>query len=83
MSYVFNHKVMVCHGGLPSADGVTLADLKNIVRFCEPPEKGNMCDLLWADPSLIPGRQPSKRGVSMAFGPDVSKAFLENNKLGK
>lgn len=82
LSYVFNQRVMVCHGGLPTADNVSLADLTKIMRFCEPPEKGNMCDLLWADPGLTPGRTPSKRGVSMAFGPDVSKAFLEHNKLG-
>ena len=74
---------MICHGGLPVADGVTLQDLRNIVRFCEPPQTGNMCDLLWADPSTLPGRQPSKRGVSMTFGPDISKEFLDNNKLGK
>lgn len=42
-----------------------------------------MCDLLWADPSSVIGRQPSKRGVSMAFGPDISKTFLDNNKLCK
>ena len=74
---------MICHGGLPVADNVTLQDLKNIVRFCEPPKTGNMCDLLWADPSPTPGRQTSKRGVSMTFGPDISKKFLDNNKLGK
>ena len=42
-----------------------------------------MCDLLWADPINDNGRQPSKRGVSMGFGPDISKKFLDNNGLGK
>ena len=82
LSYVFNNRVMVCHGGLPVKDNVTLKELKDIVRFSEPPESGNMCDLLWADPTALPGRQPSKRGVSMGFGPDISKKFLEENKLG-
>lgn len=41
-----------------------------------------MCDLLWADPSVINGRQPSKRGASMAFGPDITQKFLEANGLG-
>jgi serine/threonine-protein phosphatase 5 len=41
-----------------------------------------MCDLLWADPSQIHGRQVSKRGVSMAFGPDITKKFLSDNGLG-
>lgn len=35
--YVFNKKVMVCHGGLPSTDGVKLSDIQNIYRFNEPP----------------------------------------------
>ena len=48
----------------------------------EPPEKGVMCDLLWADPIATNGRQPSKRGVSMGFGPDVCHKFLDQNGLG-
>ena len=31
-----------------------------------------MCDLLWADPAPQNGRAPSKRGVSMGFGPDIT-----------
>lgn len=41
-----------------------------------------MCDLLWADPIVSNGRMPSKRGVSMGFGPDVSDKFLKDNGLG-
>lgn len=40
-----------------------------------------MCELLWSDPGPDLGRQPSKRGVGVAFGPDVTKNFLENNGL--
>jgi serine/threonine-protein phosphatase 5 len=72
---------MVCHGGLPSEDSVTLKDIKNIFRFLEPPEKGAMCDLLWADPSPLQGRTPSKRGASMGFGQDITKKFLQTNGL--
>ena len=32
-----------------------------------------MTELLWSDPSRLPGRQPSKRGVGVAFGPDVAE----------
>jgi serine/threonine-protein phosphatase 5 len=74
--YVLNNRVMVCHGGLPSVDGVTLQEIQKINRFIEPPDRGTMCDLLWADPSTVMGRQPSKRGVSMQFGEDVSHKFL-------
>lgn len=41
-----------------------------------------MFDLLWSDPSEIPGRGPSGRGVDcIAFGPDVTEEFLRLNKL--
>ena len=40
-----------------------------------------MCELLWSDPGPDPGRQPSKRGVGVAFGPDVTKNFLQHNGL--
>jgi serine/threonine-protein phosphatase 5 len=82
LAYVLNNRVMVCHGGLPSVDGVTLPELQKINRFIEPPDKGNMCDLLWADPVPGTGRKPSKRGVSMHFGEDISHRFLDENKLG-
>lgn len=81
LAYVINKKVMICHGGLPSYDGVTLKDIRDTYRFAEPPEKGLMCDLLWADPAPNPGHTPSKRGASMAFGPDVTQRFLAENKL--
>lgn len=37
LSYVINKKVMICHGGLPSQDGVTLDQIRAIDRFTEPP----------------------------------------------
>ena len=83
LSYVFNTKVMVCHGGLPSEDSIKIKDIKSIYRFIEPPEKGAMCDLLWADPSPLMGRTPSKRGASMGFGPDITTKFLQANDLSK
>ena len=42
-----------------------------------------MCEILWSDPSYIPGRHPSNRGVAITFGPDVVKEFLKNNNLKK
>lgn len=81
LAAVIDHKVIVVHGGLFDKDGVTLDDIRNIDRHCEPPVAGLMCDLLWADPKILPGRAPSKRGVSCMFGPDVTKRFLESNNL--
>lgn len=42
-----------------------------------------MCEILWSDPQRAPGRAPSKRGVGLAFGPDVTDRFLKDNNLSK
>lgn len=41
-----------------------------------------MCELLWSDPQPSLGRGPSKRGVGLSFGADVTKRFLQENNLG-
>ena len=43
---------------------------------------GLMCDLLWSDPQPLPGRGPSKRGVGVQFGPDVTDEFCSRNGIG-
>eukprot|EP00617_Octactis_speculum_P022238 CAMPEP_0185745854 /NCGR_PEP_ID=MMETSP1174-20130828/4235_1 /TAXON_ID=35687 /ORGANISM="Dictyocha speculum, Strain CCMP1381" /LENGTH=494 /DNA_ID=CAMNT_0028420103 /DNA_START=9 /DNA_END=1493 /DNA_ORIENTATION=+ len=78
---VLEDKVFIVHGGLASTDDVTIADINRLDRCCEPPESGLMCDLLWSDPQALPGRSPSKRGVGLSFGPDVTSAFLARNGL--
>ncbi|TVU17044.1 hypothetical protein EJB05_33054 [Eragrostis curvula] len=81
LAHVINRKVFVVHGGLFSVDGVKLSDIRSIDRFCEPPEEGLMCELLWSDPQPQLGRGPSKRGVALSFGADVTKKFLQDNNL--
>lgn len=82
LSIVVNEKVMILHGGIGfERDDVTLAEIAAVNRDREIPESGIMTDILWSDPSKIPGRHPSQRGVSRSFGPDVSRKFMENNKL--
>lgn len=81
LCHCINQKILVMHGGLFSKDNVTLDDLRTIDRNRQPPEEGLMCELLWSDPQPQNGRAPSKRGVGIQFGPDVTKAFLAHNKL--
>ncbi|CAJ2639664.1 serine/threonine-protein phosphatase 5 isoform X2 [Trifolium pratense] len=81
LAHVINDKVFIVHGGLFSVDGVKLSEIRSINRFCEPPEEGLMCELLWSDPQPLPGRGPSKRGVGLSFGGDVTKRFLKDNNL--
>lgn len=81
LAHVINDKVFVVHGGLFSVDGVKLSDIRAIDRFCEPPEEGLMCEILWSDPQPQCGRGPSKRGVGLSFGEDVTKRFLQENNL--
>lgn len=81
LAHVINERVLVVHGGLFAEDGVTLKDIENVDRNREPPDSGIMCDILWSDPCDEPGRSPSKRGVSVQFGPDVTARFLMENKL--
>ena len=38
-----------------------------------------MADMLWSDPIKQNGRHPSKRGISISFGPDVAHKFLNEN----
>ncbi|XP_061434540.1 serine/threonine-protein phosphatase 5 [Lethenteron reissneri] len=81
LAMCINSRVLIMHGGLFSEDGVTLDDIRKIDRNRQPPDSGPMCDLLWSDPQPQPGRSVSKRGVSCQFGPDVSRAFMEQNNL--
>lgn len=81
LAHVINEKIFVVHGGLFSRDGVTLQEIEEIDRDCEPQDTGLMTELLWSDPQEMPGRSPSKRGVACQFGPDVTKQFLKDNSL--
>ncbi|KAI8923002.1 Metallo-dependent phosphatase-like protein [Entophlyctis helioformis] len=78
---LINSKILVIHGGLFSRDDVTLDELRKIDRFRQPGSEGLMCELLWSDPQPMPGRSPSKRGVGLQFGPDVTEKFCKLNNL--
>jgi serine/threonine-protein phosphatase 5 len=38
-------------------------------------------EILWSDPCDSCGKFPNKRGVGIAFGPDITKNFLNKNGL--
>jgi len=54
---------------------------KEITYFSVSVHVGLMCELLWSDPQPQIGRSPSKRGVGIQFGPDVTNRFLRLNNL--
>lgn len=81
LCHVINQQVFVVHGGLFSQDGVTLDAIRKVNRDCEPPDEGLMAEMLWSDPQPGRGRAPSKRGVGVAFGQDVTENFLNVNGL--
>ncbi|BET00288.1 Hypothetical protein NTJ_13104 [Nesidiocoris tenuis] len=81
LAHCLNRRVLIMHGGLFAQDDVTLDDIRKVDRNKQPPDSGLMCDLLWSDPQPAEGRAPSKRGVGVQFGPDVTKRFIAKNNL--
>lgn len=83
LATLIGKKYFVLHGGLFSDDKVTLDDVRQLDRFKQrqPGQAGLMMEMLWTDPQTNPGRGPSKRGVGLQFGPDITKRFCENNGL--
>ncbi|CEQ42828.1 SPOSA6832_04688 [Sporobolomyces salmonicolor] len=76
-------RFFVVHGGLFSKDSVTLADIRAVPRktIKQPGQEGLMCEMLWCDPQDAVGRGPSKRGVGLGFGPDVTSRWTEANEV--
>lgn len=88
LATLINQLYLVMHGGLFSNDKVTLADIKKINRFptsgsSQPPREGLAMELLWTDPQPENGRSPSKRGLGIQFGPDITERFCLTNKIRK
>ncbi|RLV93104.1 Serine/threonine-protein phosphatase 2B catalytic subunit A2 [Spathaspora sp. JA1] len=90
LAAVMNNQFFCVHGGI-SPKLTKLEDVKQINRFREPPTKGLMCDLLWADPIEEydeDDEQPEKdfipnsvRGCSFAFTYKASCKFLQTTGL--
>lgn len=88
LATLFNRSYLCMHGGLFSDDNVTLNDIKSINRLpssgaTQPAREGLAMELLWTDPQTENGRAPSKRGIGIQFGPDVTERFCLRNKIRK
>ena len=83
LATLIGKKYLTLHGGLFSDDKTSLDDIRQLNRHGQrqPGQSGLMMEMLWTDPQTMPGRGPSKRGVGLQFGPDVTKRFCENNGL--
>ena len=83
LATLIGQKFFTLHGGLFSNDKTTLDDVRKLNRHQQrqPGQQGLMMEMLWTDPQTQPGRGPSKRGVGLQFGPDVTKRFCEKNGL--
>ncbi|KAF3211476.1 hypothetical protein TWF106_010198 [Orbilia oligospora] len=83
LAHLIGSKYLVLHGGLFSDDKYTLDDIRKLDRHAQrqPGNEGLMMEMLWTDPQTEPGRGPSKRGVGLQFGPDVTKRFCDRNGL--
>lgn len=74
---VIDDKIFCCHGGL-SPSLTSMDDIRKIKRPIEVPEKGLLCDLVWADPdkSTKEWEFNGERDTSVTFGVNVVENFL-------
>jgi len=82
-----NGDYLCMHGGV-SPDLKSTKDIEGINRFTEPPLKGFLCDLLWADPlddkdaRKLSFTENAQRECSVKFGLEpVKKLFAKNHYL--
>lgn len=75
---IIKDRIFCVHGGL-SPDLKSLSDIENLKRPLQVQEEGLLMDLLWSDPSEIPGFQCSERGISFTYGKDVAERFIKEN----
>ncbi|GJY33229.1 serine/threonine-protein phosphatase PP1 [Tanacetum coccineum] len=78
---VIDEKILCMHGGL-SPDLKKLDQIKNIKRPTDIPDRGLLCDLLWADPDKnVKAWGLNDRGISYTFGAEKVTEFLQKHDL--
>ena len=76
IAHIVNDSVFVVHGGLPRKC-VTLEEISRST-----PDSSLYHELLWNDPCDTDGIHPNPRGDGVfRFGPDITRTFLDRNKL--
>ena len=80
IAYTVANKYFVVHGGIPRAD-LTLSEIRAITKGTVPASGSLTSQLLWSDPNIKPGINPSHRGEGVLFGADVTETFLKINHL--
>jgi len=83
---VIDERVICMHGGLSSHMMEMGARVKDLVlaidRPADIPDSGFLCDLLWSDPHQeVVGFGVNDRGVSVSFGTDVVRQFLQKEDM--
>merc|ERR1712113_365660 len=82
---IVDDRVICMHGGLSQQmlDGTRTRDkILALERPADIPDQGLLCDLLWSDPHPdVTGFGPNDRGVSVSFGQDVVRAFLQKEDM--
>ena len=71
---VIENKALLLHGGIPTqANGI------DDIAFAHKthPETSTLTEILWNDPSTLPGVQHSFRGKGKLFGADIASEFLD------
>jgi len=87
LAAIMNGQFFCVHGGI-SPDLNSIEDIQSINRFQDPPQKGLMCDLLWADPmdeynddNTTTFTFNEARGCSYSYGFKAVTNFLDKNRL--
>eukprot|EP00090_Calanus_glacialis_P040312 TRINITY_DN70263_c0_g1_i1.p1 TRINITY_DN70263_c0_g1~~TRINITY_DN70263_c0_g1_i1.p1 ORF type:complete len:308 (-),score=64.58 TRINITY_DN70263_c0_g1_i1:37-861(-) len=77
---VLNKSIAIMHGGIGTGD-FRLEDIRDLERHNATAYDGVISHLLWSDPQEEDGCTDNPRGISVMWGPDVTKQFLKNNSL--
>lgn len=67
-------------GRQPGQEGI-MCEVCFLFRICLHGIVAHFLQMLWTDPQVQVGRGPSKRGVGLGFGPDVTRRWCELNNV--